>query len=143
TFWMIAPYVLAVVVGGILSLLCRPSLNFWIRRGVWPKIAAVMVTIGMVLLVIIPIGFLSSMAVKQGIVISRSIADTESYSLHEITSRISQTSLAAALDISAEDIHGYFSGLLKNAGRFGTDLLVGLVSQLPNGALQIVLTVLS
>jgi predicted PurR-regulated permease PerM len=143
TFYMAAPYMLAVVVGGILALLSLPFYKFWLARGLWPKAASLIVTIGIVLLVIIPISILVGLAVKQGIVVSRAIADTESYSIQDLTTRMSNSALARLFDLTPDEVNLYLRGWLQTAGKFGADFLVNFVADLPNGFIQIVLATVS
>src|SRR4051812_26308990 len=66
TTWMILPYLLAVTTGGILALLSYPLFQRLQHCHLKPKIASLTTTIGIILLVIVPLIIFVTMAIRQG-----------------------------------------------------------------------------
>ena len=63
---MVLPYVLAVIMGGILALLAQPVWQWLTGHHVTPRVAAAVVVLGVVLVIIAPLAFFVTKAIQQG-----------------------------------------------------------------------------
>src|SRR5688500_10318373 len=76
---MILPYLLALMMGGILALLASPFYKKVTRR-LGPKSAAALVTFLVIVVVVGPMLSFAGLAIKQGITIAQWIAQSEGFS---------------------------------------------------------------
>lgn len=139
TVWMVGPYLLAVIMGGILALMAYPVFRTLAARGLWPKVASALVTLGVVLLVIVPVTIFISLAVKQGIAIGRAVAANESLSFQAVISRVNDWALIDMMGIGPEELNAKAHEWIQNAEQLGTGAVVNIATYLPNIVLQLAL----
>jgi predicted PurR-regulated permease PerM len=143
SLWMIGPFVLSLVMGGVLALLTRPFF-LWLRaRSIPPTISSALVCVCTVLLVIVPLGLFASLAVKQGIAVAQAFSGSETYSLQELINLLGSLKIIAVLDLSPQDVNAKVHEWISGAGQTATAILLGAVGNLPGIALQIALAVIS
>ncbi len=140
---MIVPYMLALLMGGILALLASPTYKFLIRKKYNPKIAAMIVTVSMVVLVIVPLFTFTLLAVKQGLVISENLSDDSGLSFLSISKQITRLtavkSIMSDFDIAGAQARSGIQGILKS----GMGAILVWFSDIPNMLLQLLLSSLA
>ena len=140
---MIAPYMLALLMGGILALLASPAYKFLLRKKYDPKTAAMIVTLSMVLLVIVPLFAFTLLAVKQGLAISENLSDNGGLSFLSISKYITRLtpiqSMLSDFDIAGAQARIGIQGVLKS----GSVAILAWFSDLPRIFLQLMLSALA
>lgn len=143
SLWMTLPYIVPLVMGGLLALLTMPIFKSLRARKVPPKTASTLVTLCTVLLVILPLGFFTSLAVKQGITIAKNISNKQTLSLQEVVTRMSHWKVVEMLELSPEDLSARVHDWIASGSEMGTAFLLGAVGNLPSLALQLALAIIS
>lgn len=141
--WMVLPYLLSLVVGGLLAVLTKPAFVALTARKVSPKVAAFIVSGCVTLLVLLPIGLLASLAIQQGIAIGKFLAETKTYSLGSVIQRISHWTPIAMLGWTPQELTAKIYGAIQSAGASATSLLLATVADLPRIGLQLVMAVIA
>src|SRR5262245_15394091 len=77
--FMIFPYLLALAVGLMLALLTFPLYRQMIKYRNYPHIAAAILTVGMILLAVIPISAFTYLAIKQGMAVASSLIENKEF----------------------------------------------------------------
>ena len=135
TVFMVLPYVLAVTMGGILALLARPVFQ-WLQGHHLPlRVAAALVVLGVVLVLMVPLAFVVTKAVQQGLALGHSLA-ADGVSLHSLLDHVSGWAPIARLLGSPAAVEAQARGWLHSAGTRATATLVGLAAHVPNLVLQ-------
>jgi predicted PurR-regulated permease PerM len=140
---MVQPYLLAVWMGGILALLCmRPyqKLRAW---GMPPKLASLMITLGVTFLVIGPMVIFASLVVQQGITVGQEITTNENFSVASILDRIRQWKLFSSVFGDMGTLQRQTRSWIQTAGKGLTGVILGIMSNLPQLLLQLALTAIS
>jgi predicted PurR-regulated permease PerM len=75
---IISPYLIAVLMGSLLALICRPAYLKMIKRGIPHKLSAFALVIALTFAVILPVGFFTVEAVRQGVVFAEHISNNHS-----------------------------------------------------------------
>jgi predicted PurR-regulated permease PerM len=136
---MVGPYLLAIATGGILAFMTKPLFRRLLARGLSAKLASLLVTFGMILLVIVPAGICIGLAVRQGITISHVVASSEVYSLRSIMENISTWTPIEALGMSPDDVDAKALEWIQSGVKTVTAAIISLASYLPNIFLQLAL----
>jgi predicted PurR-regulated permease PerM len=136
---MIGPFLLAIATGGILALMTKPVFRNLIERGLSPKSASALVTLGIVLLVIVPASICAGLAVKQGITIGRIVTSSENYSFHAIIDKISSWAPVEMIGISPAEVDAKAREWIQSGIKIGTTTVIGIAAYVPNIILQLVL----
>ncbi len=136
TFWMIRPFLLALITGGILAILADPFFRRLNLGGKRPRFSAIVVTLGVFLLVVVPLSILITLAVKQGISIGKNLTESPDFSLKLWVDRINEWSPVEGVDLQTQD-------WLQAATKNGTDFVLGILTHLPSLLLQLVLATVS
>ncbi len=142
-FWMIYPYLLSIISGGILALLANPLYKKLRAKGWWPQVSSLIVTLGIVLLVIIPISIFISLAIKQGIAVAKIISETEALSLESIMEKLNNSPLVDIVGADPQELKTTAHGWIQSAGKTATGIILGIVAYLPNIILQLALASIS
>ena len=142
TVFMVLPYVLAVTMGGILALLARPVFQWLQGHHVPPRVAAALVVLGVVLVLMVPLAFVVTKAVQQGLALGHSLA-ADGVSLHSLLDHVSGWAPLARLLGSSAAVEAQVRGWLQSAGTRVTATLVSLAAHVPTLVLQGVLAALA
>lgn len=141
-FVMVAPYLLAVLMGGILALISRPFYG-WLRNRKWgPKLAAFTVTSGVVILVVGPVAGFSVAAIDQAVDVGQEISKKE-ISLESVVSWATRWKPLRTVIGDAPEVEKQLKTALQKGGTYLSTTLLGLFSSIPELGLQIVLAVLA
>jgi len=141
--WMILDYVLPLIVGGLLALLVNPLFKKLRKRGLSPRSSSLIACVGVVLIVLIPLGVFVAVAIDQAISVGKSIAESQHYSFQGLIDKVNHWSPISALDIRAEEWSSKVQEGIQNVAKVTTGAIVGLIAQLPMIALQLVLAALT
>lgn len=140
---MIFSYVLALLIGGLLALLCFPLFRHLSRCGVRPKLAAIIVTLSVILVVLIPLGLMIFLAVKQGLVVANALANKENFSFRNIFDLVDSWPLLDTLFGSHAAAKKKLYEWMQAIGLATISTMVGLAANAPRLILQLVLTIIS
>lgn len=143
TIYMVLPYVLAIVMGGILSLLFFPSFERLEKRGFGRKIAATLVTLAVVVLVIAPISLFATLAVKQAIAIIESIGESGGLSFRAIMERLSAWAPVREMVGDTQALETQVRNWLQQSGTAISGAILGIVADVPKLVLQLVISILT
>jgi predicted PurR-regulated permease PerM len=143
TLRMIWPYLIALVMGGILALLSQPLFKALRKHRFSTKISSSLVTIGILLLIIVPISAFVTVAIKQGITIGQSLAANDTLNFQSIFNKVSQWSLVEKVIGTPEVLERQAKGWVQSAGKMATTAILSVASEVPNLVLQIVLASIS
>ena len=139
TLWMMMPFVLAVLMGGILSLMLRPLFLKLQTKKLGPKVSAALVTVGVVILIIVPIVLLVSVAVKQGIAVGNSMKDNGSISIKDLTDQVGEWRPIKVMFESPEAFETQAREWIQNAGKAATAAILGIAGSIPEFLVQLIL----
>ncbi len=140
---MVRPYLLAIIMGGILTLLSRPAYVRLTNRGLKPKTAATIITLGILLLVVGPVSLFTTLAIQQGISVGQTLANDDSFSPAEIMARIEEWPLIQTVIGDAATLERQVKSSLQSAGKGASTAILGAVADIPQIILQIVLALIS
>lgn len=141
--WMVLPYMLAVLVGGLLAILCMPVYRKLVAHRVKPKLAASLVLIGVTFLVLGPLGTFATVAVKQGIQFGQYLSQENVFDVDRIMDRVSQFGPARALIGNPQQIETQVKAKMREAGAAGSGLLLSTLGSLPEQLLRIALSMIA
>ncbi len=140
---MIIPYMLALLLGGILALLASPAYKFLLEKKYKPKTAALIVTLSIIVLVIVPLFAFTILAVKQGLVIGEKLSDNDGFSFLSISKYITHLTVIQSMlrdfDIAGAQARSGIQGVLKS----GMGAILVWFSDLPRMLLQLLLSSLA
>ena len=138
TVLMVLPYVLAVLMGGILALLSQPVLQWLTRHHVPTRVAAALVLLGVVLLLMVPLAFVVTKAIQQGITIGHNLAEG-GVSVRALLDHVSGWTPIETLIGSPDAVETQARHWMQSVGVSATATIVGLAAHLPNLLLQLAL----
>ena len=141
--FMTFSYLLAILTGAMLALLCWPLLRKLVNHKVSPRIASILLTFAIVLLAVIPIFFFLFLTIKQGISVAQTLASQQDFSADGIMERLSRLSIVEKIFSSPQDAKSQFHEYVQKIGAYAAAGIVSIVSHIPNTLLQIVLIIIS
>ena len=139
---MVLPYVLAVIMGGILAVLTQPVLQWLTGHHVTPRMAAAIVVLGVVLVIIAPLAFFVTKAIQQGIAIGQGLAEG-GVSVRSLLDHVSGWAPIETLIGSPDAFEQQARRWMQSAGTGATTTIVGWAAHLPNLVLQLALASLA
>ncbi|MBC7386358.1 MAG: AI-2E family transporter [Cryobacterium sp.] len=142
TFRMVSTFLLPLIMGSILSILFRKLYLRLSGTKLGSKRAALFVTLGIVLILIIPVGLIFSLAVRQGISVGRTLSES-GVSYQSLSEKITNWPVLKSLGIDPESASTDVQEGAKNIGKYLLAALLGIASFLPNLAFEGVLMALS
>lgn len=143
--YMIAPYLISLVMGSILALLARPLQRRLEARKVGPTLAASLVTVCVVLLVVGPLLSFSAVAIRQAVAFANYLSKIDPQVFRDGFAALAQK-LPISDDFLLEhlgDLQSQLQEGLRNAGAAVAASLLGAAKNIPAGALQIALACLA
>ncbi len=140
---MILPYLLAVTMGGIFAILFQSSYNRLTRLNLHPKVTSLVVTLAIFFLVIGPISLFITLAVRQGLTIGQTLANSNDLSLRSLTDRIAHWRVVEPFVEDPVAFENQIKNLIQDLGKNFTALVPGLVAIVPKIILQLVLAAIS
>ena len=140
--WMIAPFILALLMGGILATITHPLYYRLRERKIGRRSAAGLIILSILLLGIIPIGSLGTIAVRQGIALGERMTQGQTVTLDTVVAQISNWKLFRKM-ASPTQVQNQIRSTLKDFGSKSTDTLLSLLGGIPAKVLQIFFTLLT
>lgn len=140
---MIRPYLVAIIMGGILSLLSGPVYRRLRRRGLGQKLAASLVTIGLVVLVVGPLIGLSSVAIKQAVSLGKKLSESEAFSVAGVMDMIAHLPGVSDLVGDAAEVENTIKDGLQSLGKGATGFVLAMAKSVPDVLLQLLLACLA
>jgi predicted PurR-regulated permease PerM len=138
TVLMVLPYVLAVLMGGILAVLTQPVFQWSTGHHIPPRMAAAMIVLGVVLVLIAPLAFFVTKAIQQGIAIGHSLAEG-GVSVRSLLDHISGWAPMETLIGRPDAVETQVRHWMQSVGTVATATVVSLAAHLPNLVLQVAL----
>ncbi|MGQ0645001.1 MAG: AI-2E family transporter [Elusimicrobiota bacterium] len=142
-FKMISPYLLALLMGGILALLSYPLVERLRRKRLGPRAASVVVTVGLLLLVVAPLATFSILAVKEGIELGQKLGENETFSLRSMAGRVSRWGPMEALLGGAGNLERQLVTGLRGSAKYASGAILKLAATVPEFLLQLALACLA
>jgi predicted PurR-regulated permease PerM len=129
--------------GGILALLSHPLYQRLQKRKVPPKVASLLITIAIFILVIGPISLFVIQAVRQGVSIGQALAKNDDISFQALMDRIAHWRLVEAVvgDSAAFELQA--RSAVQSLGKGATTVILGLVADTPKILFQLALAAIS
>lgn len=140
--YMVAPYVVAIIMGGILSILCQSSYRWFLRLGLKPRLAATLVTIGLIVLVIGPFLGFTALAVKQAVGVGQRLAASE-ISVDQLIARVTSWAPVQILIDNPEELEHATRNAVQTIGENASGFVLQLAGSIPAAMLQFVLAALA
>ena len=138
TIWLIQPYLMALMTGAFMALLAQPAYRL-LRRSMSPKFAAGVATLGLILLVVLPLGLFTLLVVRQAVMISGSLSQLHLSSMDQVLDRLSHWWPLSLVVESPEDLKQMITQLLNQWGGAATKLMVELAKGIPDNLMQMAL----
>jgi predicted PurR-regulated permease PerM len=140
---MIAPYALAILMGSILALLFFPYYKKLRIKNVGQITASLLVTIGITLLLIVPIGLFGLSAANQASMIAKNVSQGNNISLDSIVEKISHSKIVEPFIDDQEKLKEEIIGYSKKGIEKISTAVLGLVGSIPERLFQIFLSLLT
>lgn len=137
---MVAPYLIAVVMGAILSILFRKPYIRLCKLKNSPKLFALLVTALIGLLVVLPVLWFGYMAVRQASEVAGSMAGV---SLESVAKKLTQWKFTQTLVGDASAVEQQIREGLKRVASVAPGALLKIFGGLPEMVLQLVLGLIS
>ncbi len=138
-FYLVAPYLLSLLVGGILTLIMNPLYQWLRRRKIGPRWSATITTLSMIVGVLGPFLVFAAIGIRQAISISQWILGNEHVSLQEYLLRISTWGPLQYFSIDAAELAEHLREILQRVGTISTQFVLNLARSIPQGVLQLIL----
>lgn len=142
-YTMVAPYLLAVVMGAILSILFRKTYLFLLSKGFGPKAAAFCIIVGATFLIILPVVGFTIMATTQGIEAARNLSANPHLSLEALSKYVSHWKPLNSLLGNAAAVEAEVRESLKKVATLAPAVVFKFFGGLPEFILQVVVALLS
>lgn len=142
-FAMVAPYLLALVMGGLLSITAKPLYRNLRGRGLGPKLASFLVVLATVGLVVIPVGIFTSVAVRQAIETAKLLIANKENLLTRLPDLFERWPLIREYVDNPQDLQTKLGAGLQNFLEGGTSRLLNLLGGAPEFGLQIAVAMIT
>ena len=141
--WMLLPYLMAILMGAILSLLFGPVFKWFLTKRMAPGLAAALTTVLILFLVIGPVSAFGIRAVKQGVAVGTKVADDPQFSIQSIIQSLSEW---GPIDTFIDDPAAFEAQAragLKESAQSASGLVLKVAAQIPSVLLQLVIACLT
>lgn len=139
---MIAPYFLAIVMGGILAILSQPPYRWLLNKNFKPRLAASIVTLGLLVLVIGPFLGFAAMAIRQGITVGQHVAQSN-ISVQDILTRVSEWAPMHYFVNDAAELEQVLKNSVHAIGENASTFVLAIAGGVPAAVLQFVLAAMA
>ncbi len=142
---MIMPYLSAILMGAVMSVLAKPLHRRLVARKIKPTLAATIITIGIIIVVIGPILSFITQAVKQAIVLGHWVADSETFTVtfHSVLEKLAAWAPMNLVVDDAKDLEQSIREIFQHSTSTVTTMVVELAKGVPNAVLQLFLAALA
>jgi predicted PurR-regulated permease PerM len=143
TVMMLKEYLIAMIMGIILTLMVAPVHRFFLARKFKPTAAAATVTLLVTLVLIGPGLTFAGIAARQGVSFVEWMAKQEEFNLEGVTSWLNQR-LPASFQIELdEELRQQVKTSATAVGKSATNFVLGLARQIPEAVMQIFIILLT
>ena len=136
---MMAPFMLAILMGGVLAILFYPFYLKLRTRNIRPMWASGIVTLSVSLIVIIPLILFALLAVKQGIQFTSQFSQKENLSLDSIAEKITEFRFVRPLVEDSQEVKEKLAEYIQKFSTTTAQSALGVVGSLPDRGLQLIL----
>jgi predicted PurR-regulated permease PerM len=140
---MVAPFLLTVLMGGILSILFYPYYVKLREKNFSQFWSSTIVTISVSLIIIVPLVFFALIATKQGIQFAKSMSGSDGLSFDSIAEKISHLSFIQPLVDDPSEVRIKMKEFIEKASTATVQSVLAIVGNLPDLVLQLFLAVIS
>ncbi|MFW7379008.1 MAG: AI-2E family transporter [Oligoflexus sp.] len=140
---MIAPYTIAIVMGGILALLAHPFYRYLCLKTKRPSLSAALVTVSVIILVVGPSLIFAGLAIKQAITVGQWISQIRGLSVDGLLNQLNEWAPIRLFAQDPGEINKLLQEGVQNIGKALSGVLLDLAKGLPDGILQIFLACLA
>ncbi len=140
-FLMIAPYLLALVMGGILAILIFPGYRWLLSKGSTPHRSALLVILSFSCAVLAPVSLLVIAAIRQAAPVFELLSASEALSVRGVARRLAAIGVLRDMlgdpDLITARLQEQVGSLLK----WGSGLVAEFATQLPSLLVQVFLAI--
>jgi len=140
---MVKPYLLATMMGGILAILAEPLYLKLRARKLGPRLASLLVTLGLFIVVIGPLASFAFLSAKQAISMGKYVAESDWASFDVIAGRLNNWGPTSMLAEDAAALERQVRTGVQKAGGAVTQGLVSILTSTPEILLQMGLALLA
>lgn len=140
---MVAPYLLTVVMGGIMALIFHPAHNWLISKNFGRNISALIICFAFCVLVVVPVGLFTVATVDQGVEFAKHVSENKTLTFDTVRNWLVRWKPLRVIIGDSSQIDQQIREGLQKGGTLVSQTLLGIFSSLPELALQMVLFVLS
>ncbi len=140
---MVFSYLLSLAAGAMLALLSYPLYKKLRKRGVSAGISSSVLTVGIILLIVIPLSIFLFLAINQGIAIAKVIGGAEGFSAHELFDQLTHWGPIEKAFGSPDDLKRQIREWIQSFGSATLGTVVGVAAYIPNILLQLILSLIS
>jgi predicted PurR-regulated permease PerM len=134
------PYLLAVFLGGMLSLIVRkPYLRLSRALRDYRRISAAAIVLALLLLILGPFTWIGTTAVNQGIQLGNQLSKSNGFSLPSIAQGLSKYRAVRIFSNSVAQVQDQLEQAVASAGQALSKTLLGLVASMPDLVIQVFL----
>jgi predicted PurR-regulated permease PerM len=134
-----APFLLTVVMGGILALLLFPQYQRLRKAGWASGLSSFVLTLAAAVMIIAPMIWFTINAYHQGISLAQSIASDGSLTVDGFATRVSQFRLSQRIGITADEIMGH----IREVAKIAAAMALSMVQMVPQLLLHLVIALLT
>lgn len=142
-FYLILPYIVALAMGIILSLLTRPIYAWIVAKGLESRVAAVLTTVLIALVFVVPLGIFSFLAVKQAMVLASSVGAIDPSRFVEMSRQMLEYPGLSFLQDHMVELQYQGIEVLKSGGGYLAAESLDFAKNLPANLLKVFLACLS
>lgn len=142
-FVMIYPYLITILIGGILATLLKPIYSFLISKKFSTKISATLSTLFVSLVIAGPLGSFSILAVDQGMSVGKKLAETEAFSYSSVAETLEKVPFMEIIMGDRSIIETKIREGVKTGGIFLTTGILQILRDTPRFLMQLALIIIT
>lgn len=140
---MVAPFVLSILMGGILALLFFPYYLKLRSKNIGQMWSSTIVTTSIVLIIIIPMVFFILAATKQASVMAKSISGNDNLSIDAIAEKVANLKFVHPFFEDSQDVKVKIIENIQKGSTVTLQAILGAVGSIPDRLLQLILAMIS
>ena len=140
--YMVGPYLVSIVMGGILSLLCQPVNRWLVVHRLKPRLAAATVTLGLFFLVLGPFMGFTALAVKQAVTVGQRVAASE-LSVQDVVAKIGSWRVVQVFIDEPAELEHALRSTIQPLGENVSAFVLQIAGGIPAAMLQFLLAAMA
>lgn len=140
---LIGPYVLAILMGMMMTVFVQPCYNYLRLRRFGPKVSAGIVILGLLFLVIAPLASFFSIAIRQAAAMGPELLQSGVFSIDSLVQKLTKFSPIVRVFGGAELLDAQVRDTLQKSAKFLTEWFFVEAGKFPNILLQLILALLT